>query len=405
MNATAAVLPARTTGTVEKTPGSAASKKPFRYLPALDSFRTVACFVVIFFHSNTVTHFLEKGSPMIFFRGGYFGVDMFFVLSGFLITSILVNEFCITNDIAIRRFYLKRILRLYPPLLLAVALYLVPLLFVDAPMALSNIFFTLTYTADVAKLFQYLISGLQYPLLFSHTWSLAVEEQFYLVFPLLFLLLLRFSQKRQGANLLSSFPFFVCFFIAVIVVSTLVLGAWFYKFFGWRFLEIFYGAYIALVFSEAYKKAFPSTGFAAKVQRLAQQIHLNKYVYWISLFGLLYFLNFELPFSLYNLQYFLVVAVSAVLIVNFATQKNTGVRVNRLLTNRWMVYAGKISYGLYLFHAPIFRLQNAFFQNVKVDVYHSLAYDAAAVALTLVVAVFSYAFMEKRILRYKAQLG
>lgn len=100
-------------------------KKSFTYYPQLDAFRAIACLAVVLFHTNTVTSLTEKNSFTLF-KGGFIGVDMFFVLSGYLITSILIKEFTATSTIAIKKFYFKRVLRLYPPILVAVLIFLVP---------------------------------------------------------------------------------------------------------------------------------------------------------------------------------------------------------------------------------------------------------------------------------------
>jgi peptidoglycan/LPS O-acetylase OafA/YrhL len=145
-----------------------------RRLTALDGLRTVAVLLVFADHVN------QDALP-----GGFVGVDVFFVISGYLITSLLLREQEMTGDISVSRFYLRRALRLYPALLVMV-LVITPIAAVDhigwpVPDGLA----ALSYVTD----FWSNIFG--HPTLLLHTWSLSVEEQFYLVWPVVLLFMLR----------------------------------------------------------------------------------------------------------------------------------------------------------------------------------------------------------------------
>jgi peptidoglycan/LPS O-acetylase OafA/YrhL len=145
-----------------------------RRLTALDGLRTVAVLLVFAHHVD------QRALP-----GGFIGVDVFFVISGYLITSLLLREREMTGDISVSRFYLRRALRLYPALLVMV-LVLTPIAAVDhigwpVPDALA----ALSYVTDFwSNVFGHLT-------LLLHTWSLSVEEQFYLVWPAVLLFMLR----------------------------------------------------------------------------------------------------------------------------------------------------------------------------------------------------------------------
>ena len=164
------------------------------YRPDIDGLRTIAVAIVVAFHA---------GVPG--FSGGFVGVDVFFVISGFLITGLLVAELRETGSISLSRFYARRVRRLLPALALVLASTLllgsVLLLAVDgeqqdlakstlaAALSGSNIFFWLgsNYFSQQADLI---------PLL--HTWSLSVEEQYYLVWPALLITLMLLARKRWG---------------------------------------------------------------------------------------------------------------------------------------------------------------------------------------------------------------
>ncbi len=159
-----------------------------RYNPALDGLRAVAIALVV------ADHCWIPG-----FGGGYFGVDVFFVLSGFLITRLLVDEFEEQGQIDLSRFYLRRLLRLAPPLVLMLAAYLAiaPVIWPNYGLwshirdaALAGF-----YLSDYARAFWH------YPAALQHTWSLSVEEHFYLIWPFAVLLLARIEPRWRIAGL------------------------------------------------------------------------------------------------------------------------------------------------------------------------------------------------------------
>jgi peptidoglycan/LPS O-acetylase OafA/YrhL len=179
------------------------------YQPALDGVRALAITLVMLFHYPWKTRFYN-GNP---FHGGFLGVDAFFVLSGFLITTLLLQEQAGYGRINLRRFYARRALRLLPALALLVA-FAVVLRFALAPgdgnrpSALGFIGM-IFYAANWVEIYRHSALGL-----FSHTWSLAIEEQFYLVWPVLLIFMLR-RRLRLGT-------------IAALVTAGIVAAA------GWR---------------------------------------------------------------------------------------------------------------------------------------------------------------------------
>jgi peptidoglycan/LPS O-acetylase OafA/YrhL len=161
-----------------------------RYNPALDGVRAVAILLVVFFHARTRN-----------FSGGFLGVDVFFVLSGFLITRILADEHATTGSIRVLRFYLRRARRLYPALLLMLGAYLLlaPVVFPKVSMAahVRDVLVSGLYLSDYAAAFY------KIPVRLGHTWSLAIEEHFYLLWPLVLLGLLRLPRRYAIAAMLT----------------------------------------------------------------------------------------------------------------------------------------------------------------------------------------------------------
>ena len=156
------------------------------YQPALDGVRALAIALVVLFHYPWDQVFY-KANPV---HGGFLGVDVFFVLSGFLITTLLLQEHAALGSVSLRRFYARRALRLLPAFFVLFAIALV-LHFTLAhgdgnrPKALG-LFGMLFYAANWVNVYRDGALGVV-----AHTWSLAIEEQFYLVWPVILVFLLR----------------------------------------------------------------------------------------------------------------------------------------------------------------------------------------------------------------------
>lgn len=163
-----------------------------RHLPALDGLRGLAVLLVVALHVGFVLHPAGPGLPKSYAPGGFAGVDVFFVLSGFLITALLLEERQRNGGISFRRFYARRALRLLPALGLLLLAHLIYSVYQGLAMrgeaeALLSVTF---YSSNITQSLHLFM-----PLELSHTWSLAVEEQFYLVWPSLLLLLLAWRSK------------------------------------------------------------------------------------------------------------------------------------------------------------------------------------------------------------------
>ena len=165
------------------------------YRPEIDGLRAIAVGLVILYHSEISIN------GNIFFKGGFIGVDIFFVISGYLITSIILNELITTNAFSFKYFYERRIRRILPVLIFIILaslpfawIYLTPLDFVDFS---KSILYSLGFSSNLYFHF----SGQEYSALsvfykpFVHTWSLSVEEQYYILFPILFFITFKYYKK------------------------------------------------------------------------------------------------------------------------------------------------------------------------------------------------------------------
>lgn len=295
-----------------------------KYRADVDGLRALAVLPVIAYHMGI------SGIP-----GGFTGVDIFFVISGYLICGIIYNG-AMNNTFSYLDFYKRRSLRILPPLFvvmlttLAFGYYhLLPAQFSDLSnsslatlLFSSNIFFwkTTGYFAGPAEL---------KPLL--HTWSLAVEEQFYIIFPVILLLVVRFFRQRTTQVML------------LIIAVSLMLSIYavtrkptftFYML-PTRAWELALGGIIAVA------------GLEAKMAKVSQGIkHLMSLAgLGLILFGFLW-LNTDKPFPAWNAIW---PCLGSFLII-LAGQKAA---VSRVLALKPIVYIGMISYCLYLWHWPI----------------------------------------------------
>lgn len=283
-----------------------------RYQPSLDGLRGIAAMLVLLFHCD---------AP--FFAGGYVGVDVFFVLSGFLITGLLNEEFDRTGRIDFRRFYWNRALRLFPPFLALLLVYSLaaPHIWPGYPhwkdVAISGL-----YLADYA-----IPAGFDLTYL-RHTWSLAVEEQFYVVWPLAFLVALRTCQR-------SRLP---------MVISSLLVAA-----LAWRAIRELsgWGAYYPL---DARLPGLLAGAWVAAMAANGRSIALPRG--WTMTAGAALLAAAVLwgPSSESELKVLGAIPLAELGAVLVITSPNRW-----FLDNPVLVWLGKISYGIYLWHYPVLK--------------------------------------------------
>jgi peptidoglycan/LPS O-acetylase OafA/YrhL len=173
------------------------------YNPALDGVRAVAIIVVMLFHARAPTAL-----------GGYIGVDVFFVLSGYLITTLLLQELQTNHRIDLRRFYLRRLIRLAPALLVMLAIYVIVAPFVWPSIADHGwqAFLAAIYLSD------YSVAFWGTPDILSHTWSLSIEEHFYLLWPVVLAFAVRRWDRRSLVIVLGVFYVLATLFRWVCVI-------------------------------------------------------------------------------------------------------------------------------------------------------------------------------------------
>lgn len=327
-----------------------------RYRAEVDGLRAISVVAVILFHAGFEA-----------FSGGFVGVDVFFVISGYLITTLLVQELSL-GRFKLSKFYERRARRILPALFFMMLasipfawLWMWPLdfkifsqSFLANSVFASNFFFWRQgdYFGPIAE---------EQPLL--HTWSLSVEEQFYLIFPLFLMLIWRLGNKR------------VFFILSTLAIASLLLSHWGTSAFpsaGFylaptRAWELIAGSIAALIVRRGVTANGPLalTGLAAIL---------------VSIF----LFDASTPFPGF---YALLPVVGAMLLLIFAGEESM---VTKLLRTKALVSVGLISYSAYLWHQPMFA-----FARIRLHETPSAGVMIVLSLLSLLIAFFSYRFIEQ----------
>lgn len=343
------------------------------YRPALDGLRGVAILAVLGSHA---------GFPLL--KGGSLGVDVFFVLSGFLITTLLLLEQQRYGRIDLKSFYIRRALRLLP------ALYAVLLFswvygnfFAPTDMAEQvnrGVIVTFFY---VANWYQALY-GLSSLSILSPYWSLAIEEQFYILWPPLLMLFVRIESRRL----------LPCFLVVGIIVSfCLRFALWdgpgstdrLYAGLDTRADSILIGCLIATLFQSNRLKLSERSSTLIGVLGIALLAPL--FVFASRKGGFVYLGGFTLT------------ALVAGLLLISLLSNSVLVRVFEM---RWLVWVGRLSYGIYLWNFICFHIA---WQIVRPWSGSAVVARLAGLALTLLLVSISYYWLERPCLRLKDRLG
>jgi len=343
------------------------------YRPALDGVRAFAVGAVLAVHGGLV-------------RGGFFGVDIFFVLSGFLITSLLIEEWVRTGRINLRAFYVRRARRLLPALFLTIAgVGLLYAFFPELDRGLGYLWSALAaafYVGNWAEAFHSHGSLGDLGLL-THTWSLAIEEQFYIAWPLLLMFPLR---RRYGPQSLT--VVLVCLALTSAALSFLtwerVLG-------GSAFFQSHTRA-VDLLVGCALGTAWASRGMRRPLQQFAE----SPRVALAAIAGLAVFIAALSPDDplVYSVGFPVVALCSGVVIAHVIA--NGGSVVTATLSLGPIVWIGVRSYGIYLYHLPIFEVLTPSRLHLRMAIVLQIR-----ILLTVIVAAASYRFVEARFLRRK----
>ena len=348
------------------------------YMPGLDGLRAFAVAGVVVYHAGAA-----------WLPGGFLGVDVFFALSGYLITSLLLVEFARAGRIDLKRFWLGRARRLLPAAFLVIGLsLLVVAIFIPSSLgqargdAISSVFYVNNWQQILADRSYFEAFGR--PSLFQHLWSLAVEEQFYLLWPLILTFSLTRLGGKRGAVLVT---------VAIAVVS-LVLMAVLYDprvdpsrvYYGTdtRAAQLLFGALLAF--------AWPPGRLTGQTGRGAAWV-----LDGIGLVGLGVLAWAMLGWQDYDRFVYQgglgVVALASVAVI--AALVHPASRIGKALGWMPLRWIGQRSYGIYLFHWPVMALSRP-----ELDIRADPTLIALwQVAVTVALAALSYRFVEMPVRR------
>ncbi|EEW78607.1 acyltransferase family protein [Haemophilus influenzae] len=348
-----------------------------KYRPEIDGLRAIAVISVIIYHLN------EN-----WLSGGFLGVDIFFVISGFLITGIIITEIQ-QNSFSLKQFYTRRIKRIYPAFITVMAL----VSFIASVIFIYNDFNKLRKTIELAIAFLsnfYLgltqgyfdLSANENPVL--HIWSLAVEEQYYLIFPLI--LILAYKKFREIKVL-----FIITLILFFILLATSFIPANFYKevlhqpniyyLSNLRFPELLVGSLLAIYHN-----------LSASKQASKQASNVIAILSTLLLFSCLFLMNNDIAY-IPGITLILPCIFTA-LIIHTTSQNNI---VKLCLSNKAIVFIGKISYSLYLYHWIFI----AFAYYITGEKQINNQSIAIVIVLTIIFSVLSYYLIEQPIRKSK----
>lgn len=330
----------------------------------INGLRALAVMPVLFFHAH-----------LFGFEGGFLGVDVFFVISGFLITSIIINDIE-QNKFSIWSFWNKRLRRIFPALLFILIITTIVSFFVMLPYDLKNYGQSLVATIfSTNNILLYLTSGYwslaaEFKPLY-HTWSLGVEDQYYFLTPLLVII---FYNKFNKLVLFFSFLFALSFILSFTATNKEMN----FLIISHRLWELMAGSLVALFLSKYKVNSDTAKGV-------------------LGLFLIIF--SYVFPYAISDNQavYTLIPVFGTVLIILYSSNNNA---IGKLLSVKPLFFIGTISYSIYLFHMPLL----AFLRLSSEGQVNNTYFQVLAVLLAIPLGYISWRYIENTF-RYKKNIS
>lgn len=350
------------------------------YLPGLNGLRAIAALSIVISHTDFLPGITDFGLNRIFCFAipmGAFAVTMFFVISGFLITYLLINEVAKQQDVSIKKFYMRRILRIWPLyyLFLIVSFGVYFLFGRGQEMMVNSMWFYVFFSANIPFIIK---SGQIFILV--HYWSLGVEEQFYLFWPWI----VHFVRKK----LLTTAVLIFVFLFLIKLTLWFIYGPDFY---GYRILNVtrfdcmMVGAIGAILYFNNNVRFL--IFFSSKIMQSFS---------WI-LFILVSTEVIHLPYPI--AQEVISVAVLSIIIGQVTVKKRI---IN--LENKMCDFLGKISYGIYVIHPLILLLLSKLYYPLNIQIcIKSVLVFGTSLSVNIITAWLSYTYYEKPFLKLKSK--
>ena len=341
----------------------------FTYRPEIDGLRAIAVVGVIIYHAQV------KILGYQIFKGGFIGVDIFFVISGYLITSIILNELLTNGSFSFKYFYERRIRRILPVLLFVMLLSLPFAWIYLFPSGIIDFSKSILYSIGFGSNFYFHYSGQEYGNLdglfkpFLHTWSLSVEEQYYILFPIILLFTYKYIRKYSIHILILGF---ISSLLLADLTSKNYSSVSFY-FLHTRMWELLAGSLLAYLES--------------KIGRNSKFKTLNLLLPFVGLILIGHSFLFFYDGMDHPSFYTLLPIVGVCLIIWFS---NSYEFFTKILSTRLFVGTGLISYSLYLWHYPIFS-----FVKINGMVSGNIMGKLTLIPIIIFLSVFSYYLIEK----------
>jgi len=358
-------------------------------IKSLDGVRGIAILLVLFYHTYLFSHIRSShfADRVLTYLGklSWSGVDLFFVLSGFLITRILLDSR--DSPHYYKNFYIRRILRIFP----LYYLYLILVFFVFSifllPVKLSF--------KDQAWYWFYLANYKCFffrnnPVLLNHTWSLAIEEQFYLCWPIIVSLFVKNKLKRILIGI------FIFSFLVRLVLSMFGYEFWFIRYIFFAKIDLLSaGALLAVLYRES------------KLNLKDRKTRIN--LVWILVSSLVLFALLKLLFHggiLLGSYLFTCVGILCSYFIILALHVSPGSFIGKILSSRLLTLFGKYSYSIYLFHLCIvLALCKFILPKLQIFIYSSsllwLTLFVLESGITLFISWVTYTFYERYFLDFK----